>query len=39
MILYLTQKKVKAEIVPLELARIGGVFVTGITCIVLSIVL
>jgi len=39
MILYLTQKKVKADIAPLELARIGGVFVTGITCIVLSIVL
>ena len=38
-ILYLAQKKVGNEITSNELARIATVFVTGCTCIVLSIVL
>jgi proton-coupled amino acid transporter len=38
-ILYIAQNKVKNEITANELARIATVFVTGITCIVLSIVL
>ena len=39
MILYASQKKVKNDMTTEELARIGGVFGVGITCIVLSIVL
>ena len=38
-ILYIAQNKVKNEITANELARIATVFVTGITCIVLSLVL
>ena len=39
MILYQSQNKVKNTMTANELARIGGVFATGLTCIVLSIVL
>ena len=38
-ILYLAQKKVGNEITSNELARIATVFVTGCTCVVLSVVL